>query len=216
MNGQLRLQLHTPAGHAEVGLQLLGRHNARNALAATAAALAAGAPLDAVCRGLEAFAPVPGRLVPRRLRLPGDKPLLLIDDSYNANPDSVRAAIDVLAELPGRGLLLLGDMGEVGDNGPAFHAEVGIYAARRGIEALWACGEMTAQAVVAAQSGGLADARHAADLSALALDAATLSGFDNVLVKGSRFMRMERAVQAIAALAVDATGNGGQEAAHAA
>jgi UDP-N-acetylmuramoyl-tripeptide--D-alanyl-D-alanine ligase len=207
--GQLRVQLHTPAGHAEVGLQLLGRHNARNALAATAAALAAGAPLAAICTGLEAFAPVAGRLVPRRLTLPGGQALLLIDDSYNANPDSVRAAIDVLAELPGCSLLLLGDMGEVGDQGPAFHAEVGAYAAQRGLAALWACGELAAHAVTAARAAGLTAALHAAEPSGLPLQPQALRGFDNVLVKGSRFMRMERAVQAIAVLAAE----GGQHAA---
>ena len=214
--GQLRLQLHTPAGHAEVGLQLLGRHNARNALAASAAALAAGAPLDAICRGLEAFSPVAGRLVPRRLQLPGGNSLLLIDDSYNANPDSVRAAIDVLAELPGRGLLVLGDMGEVGDNGPAFHAEVGAYAAQRGIAALWACGDLTAHAAIAARAAGLAEARHSADLSGLPLQAESLRGFDNMLVKGSRFMRMEQAVQTLAALVAGSQGASSQEAHHAA
>ncbi|MBN2691843.1 MAG: bifunctional UDP-N-acetylmuramoyl-L-alanyl-D-glutamate--2,6-diaminopimelate ligase MurE/UDP-N-acetylmuramoyl-tripeptide--D-alanyl-D-alanine ligase MurF [Burkholderiaceae bacterium] len=207
--GQLRVQLHTPAGHAEVGLQLLGRHNARNALAATAAALAAGAPLDAICRALEAFAPVTGRLVPRRLQWPGARPLLLIDDSYNANPDSVRAAIDVLAELAGRNLLILGDMGEVGDNGPAFHAEIGAYAAQRGLAALWTCGDLTAHAAAAARTEGLPEVRHAAGLADLPLQADLLRGFDTVLVKGSRFMRMERAVQTIAALA--ANGHGAQE-----
>ena len=214
--GQLRVQLHTPSGHAEVGLQLLGMHNARNALAATAAALGAGAPLDAICRGLEAFAPVAGRLVPHRLQLAGGHALLLIDDSYNANPDSVRAAIDVLAELPGRSLLLLGDMGEVGDNGPAFHAEVGTYAAQRGLAALWTCGAMTAQAADAARAAGLRDVRHVAELTALPLQADSLVGFDTVLVKGSRFMRMERAVQAIAALAAGGQGAVAQEKHHAA
>jgi murE/murF fusion protein len=212
VEGTLRVELHTPAGHADVALRLLGRHNARNALAATAAALAAGAPLDAVCRGLEAFAPVAGRLVPRRLVLDGGRRLLLVDDSYNANPDSVRAAIDVLAELPGRALLVLGDMGEVGADGPAFHAEVGAYAARRGVAALRTCGAMAAQTAAAARAAGMADVRHAADPAELAFDAAALAGFDSVLVKGSRFMRMERAVAAIAALATGAQREGGDAA----
>ncbi len=211
VEGTLRVELHTPVGHADVALRLLGRHNARNALAATAAALAAGAPLDAVCRGLEAFAPVAGRLVPRPLVL-GGRRLLLVDDSYNANPDSVRAAIDVLAELPGRALLVLGDMGEVGADGPAFHAEVGAYAAQWGVAALWACGAMAAQTAAAARAAGMADVRHAADPAELAFDATALAGFDSVLVKGSRFMRMERAVAAIAALADDAQGEGGDAA----
>ena len=125
-----RLKLHTPAGPLALALHIAGAHNVRNALAAAAAALAAGAPLSAVRAGLEAFRPVKGRSAARAMHLAAATPATLIDDSYNANPDSVRAAIDVLAGLPGPRWLLLGDMGEVGDQGPAFHAEVGAYAAR--------------------------------------------------------------------------------------
>jgi UDP-N-acetylmuramoyl-tripeptide--D-alanyl-D-alanine ligase len=120
----------------------------------------------------------------------GARTLTLVDDSYNANPDSVRAAIDVLAELPGPRLLVLGDMGEVGDQGPAFHAEVGAYARERGIEQLFTLGQQ-AQAM---------QGRHFADVDAL--NAAVLQALatsESVLVKGSRFMRMERVVEAIAA-----------------
>jgi UDP-N-acetylmuramoyl-tripeptide--D-alanyl-D-alanine ligase len=113
-----------------------------------------------------------------------------VDDTYNANPDSARAAIDVLAELPGPRLLVLGDMGEVGDQGPAFHAEVGAYARERGIEQLFTLGE---QAV--AMQG-----RHFADVDALnAAVLQALAGTESVLVKGSRFMKMERVVEAITA-----------------
>jgi UDP-N-acetylmuramoyl-tripeptide--D-alanyl-D-alanine ligase len=111
-----------------------------------------------------------------------------VDDTYNANPDSVRAAIDVLAELPGPRLLVLGDMGEVGDQGPQFHAEVGQYARERGIEQLFTLGEQAR-----AMRG-----RHFADIESL--DAAVTAGLGSaasVLVKGSRFMRMERVVEAI-------------------
>jgi UDP-N-acetylmuramyl pentapeptide synthase len=120
--------------------------------------------------------------------------LLLIDDSYNANPDSVRAAIDALAALPGRRALVLGDMGEVGANGPEFHAEVGRHAAQRGIDALWTLGTMSEHASAAA--AGIAT-RHAAHIEELAVQG--LEGFDAIVVKGSRFMRMERVVAALRA-----------------
>ena len=111
----------------------------KNALAAAACALAAGCPLDAIRRGLEAFAPVKGRSQVKHYQRDGQT-VTLIDDTYNANPDSVRAAIEVLASLPGPRWLVLGDMGEVGDNGPAFHREVGAFAKARGIDALWTVG----------------------------------------------------------------------------
>ena len=127
------MTLITPAGRAALALRVAGMHNVRNALAATACALAAGCPLEAVVRGLQAFEPVKGRSQLKRL-VRGGIEITLVDDSYNANPDSVRAAIDVLAALPGPRWLVLGDMGEVGDQGPAFHIEVGAYAKQRGIE----------------------------------------------------------------------------------
>ena len=130
------VSLRTPSGAADLALRVAGLHNVKNALAATAGALAAGCPLDAVRRGLEAFAPVKGRSQLRRLMF-GANEVMLLDDSYNANPDSVRAAIDVLAGLKGSRWLVLGDMGEVGDQGPAFHREVGAYAQERGIETVW-------------------------------------------------------------------------------
>jgi UDP-N-acetylmuramoyl-tripeptide--D-alanyl-D-alanine ligase len=172
-------------------LGIAGRHNVRNSQAAVAAALAAGVPLDAVRRGLENFEPVRGRSRAIALHV-GGRDLTLVDDSYNANPDSVRAAIDVLAELPGPRLLVLGDMGEVGDQGPAFHAEVGQHARERGIECLLTLGEQ------AAAMGG----RHCADIASLIAAAlAELPRSASVLVKGSRFMKMERVVEAIAAAA---------------
>jgi UDP-N-acetylmuramoyl-tripeptide--D-alanyl-D-alanine ligase len=186
------LLLHTRAGTAPAVLRMAGRHNLKNALAATACALAAGVALLHVVRGLEAFEPVKGRSRLHRLKR-GGRVLTLVDDSYNANPDSVRAAIDVLAMLTGPRWLLLGDMGEVGAQGPQFHAEVGEYARQRGIEELWAVGELCAHAASAYGAG----ARHFAEVDALL---AALSGAPeaaSVLVKGSRFMRMERAVQAL-------------------
>ena len=186
------LVLHTPAGAVSLTLRLAGVHNVRNALAATACALAAGTPLAAVQRGLEAFVPVKGRSQLRRATLHGVR-VALVDDSYNANPDSVRAAIDMLAAMHAPRLLLLGDMGEVGDRGPAFHAEVGAYARERGIEQLWCAG---AQCRHAALAFG-APARHFADAASLLAARAELPAAASVLVKGSRFMAMERVVQAL-------------------
>jgi UDP-N-acetylmuramoyl-tripeptide--D-alanyl-D-alanine ligase len=187
------LLLSTPAGAVTVGLRAPGQHNVKNALAATACALAAGAPLSAVVRGLEAFEPVKGRSRAERLTWRG-KVVTLVDDSYNANPDSVRAAIDLLAGLQAPRWLLLGDMGEVGARGPEFHAEVGAYARERGIEHVWLAGELTRHAAQAYGAG----ARHfdavEALVAALAADAPACGA---VLVKGSRFMKMERVVQAL-------------------
>jgi UDP-N-acetylmuramoyl-tripeptide--D-alanyl-D-alanine ligase len=196
--GHWQVEAGTPAGAVRFRLHIAGRHNVRNALAATACALSAGVPLQAIVRGLESFEPVKGRSRAAAVQL-GARTLTLVDDTYNANPDSVRAAIDVLAELPGPRLLVLGDMGEVGDQGPAFHAEVGAYARERGIEQLFTLGEQAA-----AMQG-----RHFADVDALnAAVLQALASSESVLVKGSRFMKMERVVEAISAHARQ-QGNGG-------
>jgi UDP-N-acetylmuramoyl-tripeptide--D-alanyl-D-alanine ligase len=173
-------------------LPLAGEHNARNALAALAAATAAGVPLATCARALAGFAAVQGRLQEKH----GLRGARLIDDSYNANPDSVRAAIDVLAQAPGRRLLILGDMGEVGAQGEAFHREIGDYARRRGIDALYATGALARHAAAAFGAG----AGHYDTAEALAAAAAAQLDADaTVLVKGSRFMRMERVVEALEA-----------------
>jgi UDP-N-acetylmuramoyl-tripeptide--D-alanyl-D-alanine ligase len=189
-----QIALQTPRGATECALRVAGAHNVRNALAATAGALAAGAPLAAVKAGLEAFAPVKGRSAAMRLHWRGHD-ITLVDDSYNANPDSVRAAIDVLAGLPGPRWLVLGDMGEVGDQGPAFHAEIGRYAQQRGLEQLWCAGPASAEAAAAYGVG----ARHFADVPALLAALAEAPVAASVLVKGSRFMQMERVLQALQA-----------------
>jgi UDP-N-acetylmuramoyl-tripeptide--D-alanyl-D-alanine ligase len=186
------LVLHTPAGSTSLALRAAGRHNVSNALAAATCALAAGAPLAAVKRGLEAFEPIKGRSQMKRATLHGVR-IELVDDSYNANPDSVRAAIEVLAVMHAPRLLLLGDMGEVGDRGPAFHAEVGAYARERGIDHLWCAGPQSAEAARAFGS----QARHFADVPALIAARADLPAAASVLVKGSRFMAMERVVHAL-------------------
>jgi UDP-N-acetylmuramoyl-tripeptide--D-alanyl-D-alanine ligase len=185
------LELVTPAGRAALALRVAGLHNVRNALAATACALAAGCPLEAVLRGLQAFEPVKGRSQLRRI-VRGGIEVTLIDDSYNANPDSVRAAIDVLAALPGPRWLVLGDMGEVGDQGPAFHTEVGAYAKQRGIEHFWAAGVLCRHAADA-----FAGARHFDDAPALIAALAQAPQAAAIVVKGSRFMKMERVVAAL-------------------
>ena len=191
-SGAWQFTLKTPEGTAPVHLHIAGRHNVKNALAATACALAAGVSLATVAQGLVAFEPVKGRS--RALVLHTAKgEITLVDDTYNANPDSVRAAIDVLAELPAPRLLVLGDMGEVGNQGPEFHAEVGMYAAECGIEALFTLGDLC---VHSAQAFG--SARHFQDMdSLLAAVNAQQGEFHSVVVKGSRFMKMERVVQAL-------------------
>jgi UDP-N-acetylmuramoyl-tripeptide--D-alanyl-D-alanine ligase len=194
-SGAWQFTLKTPEGTAPVRLHIAGRHNVKNALAASACALAAGVSLTSVAQGLQAFEPVKGRSRAWLLRMP-HADMNLVDDTYNANPDSVRAAIDVLAELPAPRLLVLGDMGEVGNQGPEFHAEVGAYAAECGIEAFYTLGELS---VYAAQAFG--PARHF-DSMDLLLNAVTtqVQGFQSVVVKGSRFMKMERVVDALMSL----------------
>jgi UDP-N-acetylmuramoyl-tripeptide--D-alanyl-D-alanine ligase len=200
-----RLSIDTPEGHLDVTLQVLGAHNARNALAATAASLAAGVPLDAIKRGLEAFGAVKGRLQVKRAALGALAGATVIDDTYNANPDSMLAAIDVLATRPSPRVLVMGDMGEVGDEGPAFHREVGAYAKERGIDALYAMGAASRDACTAYGPS----AHHAADPAALVahLLQAGLTATATILVKGSRFMQMERVVGALTSPQTDATGD---------
>ena len=184
-------------GHSlRFALHIAGRHNVKNALAAAACALSAGVPPAAVQQGLERFEPVKGRSRAVALALP-ERTRTLVDDTYNANPDSVRAAIAVLAELPAPRLLVLGDMGEVGEQGVAFHTEAGQEAHASGIEQLFALGEL-ARSAVAAFPG----ARHFESMEAL--NQAVLQALpttSSVLVKGSRFMRMERVVEALCAFA---------------
>ncbi|MCW5634789.1 MAG: UDP-N-acetylmuramoyl-tripeptide--D-alanyl-D-alanine ligase [Rubrivivax sp.] len=184
-----RLELATPAGRVTTTLRQPGRHNALNAVAAAACAFAAGLPLPAIAQGLAAFEPVAGRTRVLALRRHG-APVTLVDDSYNANPDSMRAAIDLLAELPGPHWLVLGDMGEVGEQGPAFHAEVGECVRARGLEACWSAGPL---------SVGLGTGRHFADTASLIAALPEAPPAASVLVKGSRFMKMEEVVRALRA-----------------
>jgi UDP-N-acetylmuramoyl-tripeptide--D-alanyl-D-alanine ligase len=186
------VMLHTPAGFHAVKLFIAGRHNVKNALAVTACALAAGCPLEAIVRGLEAFEPVKGRSQLKRARVQG-VPVTLVDDTYNANPDSARAAVEVLSQLPRPHWLVLGDMGEVGDQGPAFHREVGAYARTHGIDALWTAGSLSRYAADAYGPG----ARHFDTVAALVTALKAAPECASVLVKGSRFMKMEQVVAAL-------------------
>ncbi|EEA00513.1 UDP-N-acetylmuramoylalanyl-D-glutamyl-2,6-diaminopimelate/D-alanyl-D-alanyl ligase [Burkholderia sp. H160] len=199
-----RLSIDTPQGRVDVTLQVLGNHNAHNALAATSAALAAGVSLDAIQRGLESFGAVKGRLQVKQAALGTLAGATVIDDTYNANPDSMRAAIDVLASRASPRVLVMGDMGEVGDNGPAFHREIGAYAKERGIDALYAMGDASRDACTAYGAG----AHHVADVGALVaqLQQAGFGATATFLVKGSRFMQMERVVDAVTSPQPNAAG----------
>lgn len=189
LGGELRLD--TPAGQLSVALGVPGRHNARNACAAAAAALAAGATPEAVKQGLEAFSGVKGRLQRRA----GRHGALLIDDSYNANPDSMRAAIDVLASVPGKRIFVMGDMGEAGSAAAQFHDEIGGYAKSHGIDRLYCIGRLAAAAAHNFGAGGEHFERIEDLLKRLSGE---LDGETTVLVKGSRFMKMERVVAELA------------------
>jgi UDP-N-acetylmuramoyl-tripeptide--D-alanyl-D-alanine ligase len=185
------IELSAPEGATRVALHADGRHNVMNALASAAAATAIGLSLAAVTKGLGGFAGVDGRLK-RRL---GKGGAVVIDDTYNANPDSVRAAIDVLAGMPGERVLVLGDMGEVGIKGPAFHDEIGVYAKGR-IDTLLTFGTFSEEA---SRAFGLGSCHF--DYIGQLIDAVSVMNIPGytILIKGSRFMRMERVVQALAA-----------------
>jgi len=189
---EIGLALQAPEGEIDFTLGVPGRHNACNALAAAAACLAAGLPLAAVAAGLTGFTGVKGRLQRRS----GRNGTEILDDTYNANPDSVRAGIDVLAATIGRKVLVLGDMGEIGEGSGQYHDEIGGYAKSQGIDRLFALGDASQQAVRNFGEG----ARHFCNIDKLiaAVDK-ELGPETTVLVKGSRFMKMERVADALAA-----------------
>lgn len=179
--------LRSPLGECAIRLNLGGLHNVRNALSAAAAATAAGATLADVAAGLAAMQPVGGRLRPVRT-LQGAR---LLDDSYNANPSSMQAGIDVLATLPGEHWFVMGDMGELGDHARASHVELGRYARDRGVQRLFATGPLSTLAVEAFGAG----ATWYPDTEALARALASqLHPGVTLLVKGSRSNRLERVV----------------------
>ncbi|GAB4358078.1 MAG: UDP-N-acetylmuramoyl-tripeptide--D-alanyl-D-alanine ligase [Gammaproteobacteria bacterium] len=185
-----RFAMRTPEGALEISLALAGRHNVMNALAASAAALAAGMEPGHIVAGLEKVKPVAGRL---QLRV-GQQGARVIDDTYNANPHSLRAAMEVLRDCPGERWLVLGDMAELGENAEELHAEVGAQARRLGIERLFTLGDLSRQAARAFGSGALHSQHHQALVGSL-LHA--LHSDTTLLVKGSRSMRMEQVVEAL-------------------
>jgi UDP-N-acetylmuramoyl-tripeptide--D-alanyl-D-alanine ligase len=183
--GAWQVKASTPAGAIHYALHMAGKHNVKNSLAAVACTLAAGVPLSHIQQGLQSFTAVAGRSRTVQLST-SDSAITLVDDTYNANPDSVIAAIDMLMDLPAPRLLILGDMGEVGDAGPSFHAEVGAYAKARSIDQFWTLGELCKHA------GGT----HFENMESLLLAASQVgSDLSSILVKGSRFMKMERVVR---------------------
>ena len=183
-----QLILHTPRGTIETVLQVPGEHNRRNAAAATAAALALGIAPVAIARGLAAYTGTKGRLQAHACLMGAS----LIDDTYNANPDSVLAAIGVLAARPGSRILVLGDMGELGPEAPALHREVGEKAKAAGIDRLLCLGEMSVNTVQGFGDGAM----HFERIEELLAEIEQALGPDvTVLVKGSRFMQMERVVK---------------------
>jgi UDP-N-acetylmuramoyl-tripeptide--D-alanyl-D-alanine ligase len=192
-----RFRLHTPAGHADIALPLPGRHNVMNALAASALALGAGAPFEAIVEGLHRAEPVKGRQVPHKLR----NGTVLVDDSYNANPGSVAAAIAALAQAGGEAWLVLGNMAELGEGAEDLHAGIGRQARAAGLARLWTVGELAAHASRAFGDGGREFADHAAIIDALR---AELRAGARCLVKGSRSSAMDKVVRAL----LDADGEG--------
>lgn len=178
----------TPHGELDTSLHIPGMHNVRNALAAAAAAVALNIPLAAIAAGLAAFKGVPGRLQRRS----GRHGATIIDDTYNANPDSARAAVAVLAAASGKKILVLGDMGELGENAVAMHAELGAYAKQLGVDHLLTLGQLSAHTAQSFGEGG----RHFERIEELLVAIENLLDSDvTLLVKGSRFMQMERIIK---------------------
>ncbi len=187
----------TPAGDAPVTLRLPGRHNVANALAAIAVGLACGLNLGEITAGLATVAPMAGRMAV----LAGIEGSTVIDDCYNANPGSVRAAIDALADCGGRRTLLLGAMRELGADSERLHREIGEYARDRDIERFWGVGPELAPAVTAFGQGG----QHFSDREAAAAAlAGAVTAEDTLLVKGSRGAAMESLLAALAPAATEA------------
>ena len=189
-----KVDLHTPAGDVQLNLNLPGKHNVMNALAATAGALAAGASLNDIQRGLEAMQGVKGRLQIKS----GKTGSRIIDDTYNANPGSFRVALDVLMNFSGRHFVALGDMGELGGNAKDMHREVGITTRNSGVDRLYTVGTLARFAAEGFGNDAYSFEDQSGMISALQRD---LTHDVTLLVKGSRLAHMETVAQAL-------TGNG--------
>lgn len=187
VDAKWQIAVKTPVGSVAYSLNIAGRHNVKNSLAAVACALAAQVPLSSISQGLQNFSPVKGRSFTQTVNFQG-REILLIDDTYNSNPDSMAVAIESLAEMGGIRLIVMGDMGEVGEQGVAFHAEVGEYAQVKHIEKLFTLGVLSKEA-----AKHFKGAQHFESIEALN-EAVTdqLQLVSCILVKGSRFMKMER------------------------
>lgn len=182
------LSMFTPQGEIGVSLCVPGLHNVRNALAATAVCCALGIPCANIAKGLSQFGGVPGRMQIGK----GRNGALLVNDTYNANPDSVRAAISWLASQPGKRILVLGDMGELGSESASLHAQIGLDAKRAGIDCLLTLGEASRKAAESFGEG----AQSFSEAAEIAIAANSRMGPEvTALVKGSRFMRMEKVVE---------------------
>ncbi|NNF62472.1 MAG: UDP-N-acetylmuramoyl-tripeptide--D-alanyl-D-alanine ligase [Gammaproteobacteria bacterium] len=186
----LRVLLETPEGDCVIKLPLPGRHNGVNAAAAAAAAWSAGAELETIVAGLQGVKPAAGRLAIKRTGC-GAR---VIDDTYNANPGSLQVALDFLAAQPGKAWLVLGDMGELGDNARALHAHFGERARKSGVERLFAIGPLSA---AAAESFGPGAERFASAEQLIATLRAELHDGVNLLVKASRAMQLEQVADAL-------------------
>lgn len=184
------VHIDTPQGTIDMRLPLLGRHSVMNALAATGAALAAGAPIEDIAPALEKLKAVAGRLEVKE----GVSGACVIDDTYNANPASLAAGLQVLKDFAGERVLVLGDMGELGEQAPALHQRVGELARTLGIQRLYGFGELSRHSVEKFGRGG----RHFENADSL-IEALheCMHAEMTVLVKGSRMMRMERIVGGI-------------------
>lgn len=184
------LKVTSPIGDCKINLKLLGSHNVMNALAAIAASVAAGFTLEQIVKGLENLKPVNGRLQMK----PGLNDSRVIDDTYNANPTSLYAALNVLHDFSGKRFLALGDMGELGDNAAELHADAGIYAKETGVDSLYSFGSLAAKAAKEFGNNGHCYDKHEDMIEALRDE---LSQDVTLLVKGSRSMHMENVVNAL-------------------
>lgn len=185
-----RLKVNTPAGELDIKLQLLGEHNVMNALAAIAATYAAGCSLELIKAGLEKMVPVSGRLQMKA----GMNNSRIVDDTYNANPSSLKAAINVLHKFPGKRFLALGDMGELGEDTVALHKDAGIYAKQNGVDSLYSVGKQAKNAALEFGDNGFCYDKQQDMIDAIQSE---LSENVTLLVKGSRSAHMENIVNAL-------------------